>query len=558
MTEDVFLVSDFNVELPSRFLSADISAPNLTATAAPYGQLFQALTAPASIAPNLFVWTRPEGAAPSFGAALRGEAVAAEQIMSEVDTFASLIAARSTAYRTLLVATWSRTDSGRGAGLLDWTPSGAALLLARMNVRLAEQLQDFANVRLLDSQRWIDVAHPARDARFWYSMKFPFTTGVAQAAARDVKAAIRAFRGEAKKLVILDLDETLWGGVIGETGWQGIRLGGHDPVGEAYVDFQRALKELSVRGVALGVVSKNTEATAMEAFDCHPEMVLRRSDLAGWRINWNDKAQNVAELVRDLNLGLQSVVFIDDNPIERGRVAEDFPEVLVPEWPTDPARFAETLRQMDCFDQVATTNEDRERVRMYARERERGESQGVASSLEDWLRDLEVEVSVEAVDRLNAARVIQLLNKTNQMNLSTRRMTEAELSHWLEQGNGRRAYALKVRDRFGELGLTGVLSWELQGDRLQVVDFVLSCRAMGRKIENLMTHLAVEGARRRGVEVAVATFKPTPRNSPCREFWTSSGFQEIDSHTFVWNAQSAYPKPAFISANMDVELSSPL
>jgi FkbH-like protein len=546
---DVLVISDFNAELVSRFIAADDKSPLLSVETAPYGQLFQALSAerPGSDAMTMFVWTRPEGITPSFAALMQDQAVSVEHLLEAVDGFADMIIRAAQRYRTVLVASWVRTESGRSLGLLDWSEGGQARALSRMNLRLADRLEGHSNVRLLDSQRWLDVAHPARDARYWYAMKFPFTEGVAQAAARDVKAAVRAFAGQSRKLIVLDLDETLWGGVIGEVGWQGVRLGGHDPAGEAYVGFQKALKALSARGIALGVVSKNTEAVALEAFDHHPEMVLRRSDLAGWRINWRDKAENFAELVRELNLGLQSVVFIDDNPAERGRIAEAFPEVLVPDWPKDPCRFADVLRQLDCFDQPSLTAEDRSRVKMYVQERERTESQKTAGSIGDWLKGLGVRVSIDAVGGTNLARTVQLANKTNQMNLRTRRITESELLRWLSEGHGRKSFALKVSDRFGDIGLTGIVSWEEADDAVEIVDFVLSCRAMGRQIENLMAHLAVEAARARGLRRVIARLIPTSRNGPCREFWEGSNFDEQEKNLFAWDATKLYPKPDFIA-----------
>jgi FkbH-like protein len=553
---DVLVLSDFNAELASRFIAADRSSPVLSVQTAPYGQLFQTLSAerPGSDAMTLFVWTRPEGVAPSFAALVEGEPVAAERLLETVDSFADVIIRTAQKFRTVLIASWARTESGRGSGLLDWSRGGQARMLARMNLRLADRLEGCANVRLLNSQSWLDAANPARDARYWYAMKFPFTDAVAQAAARDVKAAVRAFAGQARKLVVLDLDDTLWGGVIGETGWQGVRLGGHDAVGEAYVDFQKALKALSTRGIALSVISKNTEAVALEAFDQHPDMALRRSDLAGWRINWRDKAENLVELVQELNLGLQSVVFIDDNPAERGRIAEAFPEVLVPNWPKDPSRFADALRQLDCFDQPALTAEDRSRVKMYVQERERGESQRAAGSIEEWLNGLDVQVSIDTVRSANLTRVVQLANRTNQMNLRTRRITEAELLRWLSEGRGRQTLAIKVADRFGDVGLTGLVSWEVEDDAVEIVDFVLSCRAMGRQVENLMAHLVVKAARAQGSRRAIARLLPTPRNGPCREFWERSGFDEPKTNFFLWDATKPYPKPAFITVEASTEV----
>lgn len=552
---DVLLVSDFNQDLVARFLAVDRQSPLLSVETAPYGQVFQTLSAerPGSDATNLFIWTRPEGIAPAFAALRGGEDVSIEDLLGEVDIFSNAVKSAAQQFRTILVASWTRSESGRGFGLLDWSAGGQARALARMNLRLAEHLEGSSNVRVLDSQHWLDVAHPPRDARYWYTMKFPFTDFVARAAALDVKATIRAFAGQSRKLIVSDLDGTLWGGIIGETGWQGIRLGGHDAIGEAYVDFQRALKTLSRRGIALGVVSKNTEAVALEAFDHHPEMILRRSDLAGWRINWRDKAENLVELVRELNLGLHSVVFIDDKAIERGRIAEALPEVLVPEWPNDVFRFADTLRELDYFDQPSLTAEDRSRSTMYASQRERTESQQVAGSIEEWLSGLGVRASVEAVRAENLSRATQLANKTNQMNLKTRRFVGSEFMHWLSEAQGRQALTIRVTDRFGDVGLTGLISWEPAGDALEIIDFVLSCRAMGRQIENVMVHLAVEAARKRGSSRVIACFTPTVRNGPCREFWARSGFDEREANRFVWDATKPYPKPAFIVVEADAE-----
>src|SRR5207249_4608997 len=189
---------------------------------------------------------------------------------------------------------------------------------------------------------------------------------VLQEAARDIKGAVQAIRGESRKLLVLDLDDTLWGGSVGEIGWQNIKLGGHDAVGEAYVDFQRVLKSLLNRGNLLAIVSKNQESVALAALENHPEMVLRPGDFAGWRINWRDKAENIVELVSELNVGLQSVVFIDDNPAERALVAEALPEVLVPQWPESPLLYSAALHDLRCFDRPCLTDEDLTRSQMYA------------------------------------------------------------------------------------------------------------------------------------------------------------------------------------------------
>ncbi len=548
-TFDLLVVSDFNAELVSRYLSADQSQPKCNAASAPYGQVFQVFSdaSPADANRVALIWTRPEGVIPEYAKLLAGGQTRAARLDEEVDAFAAMIKRFAQRYRHVLVASWLPTWHDRSMGLLSWSKEGSAHHLARMNLRLSDALAGAADVFMLDAQCWIDASDGARDSKSWFLTKSPFTEKVFKAAARDVKSALRTASGSNRKLVVVDLDDTMWGGIVGDDGWENLRLGGHDHIGEAYVEFQRALMTLVRRGIAVAVVSKNDEAVALEAIASHPEMVIRTGDLASWRINWKDKAQNVADIVKELNLGLQSTVFIDDNPTERGRVREALPEVLVPDWPADPARFADALRQLDCFDRAAITSEDRERTQMYVQERARRGSLDVASSPEEWLASLGVQVRVDPLSASNVKRVVQLLNKTNQLNLRTRRCTEKELTQWLESGKNRDLAAVTVADRFGDVGLTGIVSWEQNGTTLEIVDYVLSCRAMGRQVEQLMVHLVVEAASRAKCEAVVAELIPTAKNRPCLEFWRNSGFTESGQNVFQWTTDRPYPKPAFIA-----------
>lgn len=546
----ILVISDFNAELVSRYLDADKSAPLCSAASAPFGQVVQTLSESSGGKDTAaFIWTRPEGVIPEYLKVLDRESAQQDKLFAEVDAFAAAVRDFAAKCDLVLVASWVPSQAGRRLGMLEWTPDGQASCLARMNVMLADTLATAHNVFLLDSQHWLDTARPARDAKYWFSAKCPFTDAVCRIAASDVKAALRAVAGMSRKLVAVDLDNTLWGGIVGDDGWETLRIGGHDFVGEAYVDFQRALKALSRHGIVIAVVSKNEEAVALEVFDRHAEMVLGRGDLAGWRINWRDKAENIVELARELNIGLESVVFIDDDPAERGRVRETLPEVLVPEWPKDPTRFGDALRELDCFDRPANTSEDRARTRMYTQQRKRNDSLARASSAEEWLRSLGIRVDVESVGKGNIKRSIQLINKTNQMNLSTRRMTEPQLIDWLTEQPHREAITLTVGDRFGDMGLTGFVSWQRSGTDLEVVDFVLSCRAMGRRVENLMAYLAVEAAREEKLRTVICRLAPTARNFPCRDFWHRSGFTESEPNMFIWDASEPYPKPSCITTN---------
>jgi len=410
-----------------------------------------------------------------------------------------------------------------------------------------------ASVFVLNAERWVAaVGQPQSAAKGWYLGKIPFRAEVFAEAAADIKAAVRGLRGDARKLLILDLDDTVWGGVVGDVGWEQLQLGGHDPVGEALVDFQQGVKALTRRGVVLGIVSKNTESVAVEAIRSHPAMVLRLEDFVGWRINWQDKAANIAALAAELRLGLQSTVFIDDNPVERARVREALPEVLVPEWPEDKLAYPAALAALRCFDSPAVSREDQERGAMYAAEREREAARESVGSLDDWLATLGITVRAERVGPASITRTTQLLNKTNQMNLSTRRMTEGEVTQWAG-APGRAMWAITVSDRFGDAGLTGVLGVERQADTLRVVDFVLSCRVMGRKVEETMTHLAVAHARAEGARRVEARLIPTAKNQPCRDFWSGSGWSADESgDLYAWDTSAEYPRPAAVTLTGDV------
>ncbi len=268
--------------------------------------------------------------------------------------------------------------------------SGVAGTLMRMNLRMAENLEAAGGIHLMDAQRWLSAAGGnARSPKLWYMAKVAWSNPVLFEAAADLKANVRAVLGLSKKLLVVDLDNTLWGGTVGDAGWERLRLGGHDHVGEAFVDFQLGLRALKNRGVLLGIVSKNEESTALEAIRKHPSMALRLEDFAGYRINWRDKAANLADLTADLNLGPDSVVFIDDSPVERARVKEALPDVTVPEWPKDPALFKTTLLNLRYFHSAGLTAEDGLRTRSYVAERSRKALRQKVGSLDEWLETLE-------------------------------------------------------------------------------------------------------------------------------------------------------------------------
>jgi FkbH-like protein len=552
------LISDFNIENLAACLRNEAQELPFEVTVAPFGQVAQILADPLADAwqsrPDVAViWTQPEGVIRTYADLLQIGTVPLDALLAEVDAFAARIAGLAGRARAVLVPTWTPSRARRSFGLIEMRPGiGAADALMRMNLRLAEKLGDVTGVFVLDAARWTALNRDSQSRKLWYLAKVPFSREVFSAAARDIKAAWSGVIGRSRKLILLDLDDTLWGGLVGEDGWEKLNLGGHDPLGESFLDFQRLLKALIPRGIILGILSKNEEKTALEAIDRHPEMVLRRSDFAGWRINWRDKVENLAELVAELNLGLNSVVFIDDSPVERGRVRSAFPEVLVPEWPADKMAYASALLALDCFEPPSLNETDARRSALYAIDRARKESQQQAVSLDEWLESLQLRVTVEPLNDANLARASQLLNKTNQMNLATRRMTDAELRDW-SRSPDRLFLTFRVTDTFGDSGLTGLASLEREGAQGRVVDFVLSCRVIGRKVEETMIHALFERARSWELEEIRAQYLPTPKNKPCLEFWLKSGFtHDPQTHLFTRKVAAGFPLPGPVRLEGDL------
>jgi FkbH-like protein len=558
------LISSFNLSNLGALLSKTEELPILRTFLAPYGQVIQTLIRPSEEVWSegvcgAVIWTTPEAISLEYRKLLASQDANPDVLMGEVDAFCAAITKIPTRVKYVFVPTWVSGPYEGRLGLLDMDSfRGVSLALMRMNLRLVESLRENSRVTVLDAARWVAV-HGERSfsPQLWYMSKTPYSVDLFKEAAADIKSAMRALTGQAKKLIVVDLDNTLWGGVVGDVGWQEVRLGGHDSVGEAFRDFQLALKSLKQRGILLGIVSKNEEATALLAIRSHPEMVLQLDDFAGWRINWRDKAQNISELVSELNLSLQSVVFIDDNPVERDRVRKALETVLVPDWPPTPLEYKRALQRLRCFDQPQISSEDRQRSGMYATERKRKEAFAEVGSVDAWLKTLETRVIAESVSRDNLERVTQLLNKTNQMNLRTRRLMREEIWEWAQQP-GNSFLVFRVLDKYGDYGLVGIGSLSLKTSaEAMVTDFILSCRVMGRKVEETMLHVLSTRAQSGGAIELRACHLSTSKNQPCLRFFENAGLKRKgEDATFVLDLAQPFPKPAAISLEMlgtDVE-----
>lgn len=516
-------------------LAADFNASNLAVllrkseagvrcAEAPYGQLTRLLLEAdhsfwKEAGDAALIWTLPQLAVPAFEKVLSFEEFSMDDLLGQVDSFCELLTRIPAEVPTVLVPCWVMPSISRGLGALDLSSNfGVANVLARMNQRLAENFSGQSRVVLLDANRWLLHAGAAPySAKLWYRSKTAFQNDTFQEAALDIVAVLDAIHGRAKKVIILDLDNVLWGGVVGDDGSEQLRIGGHDSMGEAFADFQKHLKRLANRGILLAIASKNDESVALNAIRHHPDMILRLEDFVGWRINWKDKAENIVELMAELNLGLDSAVFLDDSAFERERVREALPQVVVPEMPQDPMQYPEFLCRLRCFDTPSFSAEDRMRAKMYAADQKRSATRVAFRSTADWLAALELRVTAERLNAANLERAAQLFNKTNQMNLRTRRLTAHELLAWAEV-EGRYLWTFRVADKFGDYGLCGISSLVMENDHARVMDFVLSCRVMGRGVEEVMLSTVAQKAKDVGCGEVQLEYVPTPRNNPMKDW----------------------------------------
>jgi FkbH-like protein len=340
---------------------------------------------------------------------------------------------------------------------------------------------------------------------------------------------VDARRGNSAKCLVLDLDNTLWGGVVGDDGLEGIALGEGSAEGESYLQFQSYAKALAQRGIILAVCSKNDEANALEVFEKHPEMVLQRSDIAAFFANWDDKATNLRRIAGELNIGVDALVFADDNIFERNIIRRELPEVRVPELPEDPTLFADTISNAGYFEAVDITQEDLARNVSYKASRDLRQRNVATSDLEGYLASLCMVIRWGKFEPISLKRVTQLINKTNQFNLTTRRYTDAETA---SIANDAAAIGLHLRlvDKYADHGIIGVIIGRRCGlDVLEIDTWLMSCRVLGRGVEKATLAILINEAVRGGYRKIIGRYYPTPKNGMVRDLYSRLGFIAVDS-----------------------------
>lgn len=411
-------------------------------------------------------------------------------------------------------------------GLLD-AQSGLSqsVAIAQINQELRNAAREHRGVYLLDYEALVARHGRLRwhDERKWLTARMPIAADQLIHLSREWLRFVVPLAGKAAKALVVDLDNTLWGGVIGEDGMAGIELGSEYP-GAAYLALQRALLDLARRGILLAICSKNNLDDALEALQNHPAMLVKPAHFAAMRINWHDKALNLREIAAELNIGVDALAFLDDNPVEREQVRAALPQVTVIDLPPDPLDYAATVRDCPVFERLVLSDEDQQRTSLYAAQREREQAQQNFQSKEDFFCYLELEIEIAPVETTTLARIAQLTQKTNQFNLTTRRRTEQQIAEMATRADCQ-VLSVRLRDRFGDHGLVGVAITHDEAETCEVDTFLLSCRVIGRTVETALLSNVASAAAGRGLQKLSGWFLPTKKNAPARDFYAQHGFQ---------------------------------
>ncbi len=465
-----------------------------------------------------------------LGKLVLGMDLAAIEALVERECHAMLSAATAFNERTgaEVVLHTLPTPNESELGTLAWKlPSTADNFLTRFNLKLGElappwlHLVDAAGMAArMGTRQWFDP-------RFWFHAKQPMGFAAVPEWTGAVTALSLAILGRSRKVLVLDLDNTLWGGVVGDDGVEGLKLGEGTGDGEAFKAFQLHVQSLQQLGVLLTICSKNEESIALDAIDRHPEMVLRRDDFVAIRANWNPKSDNIREIARQLDLGLDSFVFVDDNPAEREQVRRELPEVAVPEMGDEPAYYATILSRGRWFEKVGITEEDGRRTEAYRVRARAAESLEVSTDLTSYLRSLKMTAAVRPFEAISMERITQLTNKTNQFNLTTRRVVQSEMEEFASDDNWI-TLSVRLQDCFGDHGLISVFFAQIKGAQLVVEGWLMSCRVLKRGVEQALFEVVLAEARERGIAEIIGIYRPTDRNALVQDMYGALGFEKVE------------------------------
>lgn len=394
--------------------------------------------------------------------------------------------------------------------------------IEQYNAALYEEEKVHSNLKVIDYSEFTRN-YPVIDLFDW---KFYFISqmGINPKLTKDFQTwwdrKLESIALKRKKCVVLDLDNTLWGGVLGEDGISGIKIGGDYP-GKAFAFFQKSLQQLSKAGVILTVCSKNNEVDVLEAWEKNPFMVLKKDNFAAYRINWTDKATNIRELATELNIGLDSFVFVDDNPTERELIKQMLPTVSVPDFPAQPYELPMFFKKMvdDYFKVYSVTDEDKKKTEQYKANAARAQAQQSFTDFSAFLESLDIKMTIEAANEFNIPRIAQMTQKTNQFNLTTKRYTDADVRRFVDEGW--KIWCISVADKFGDNGITGAI---MINDN-EIDSLLLSCRILGKGIEKAFLKSVLSLLKEKGIDSIRAEYLPTLKNGQVADFYDKCGFK---------------------------------
>jgi len=382
----------------------------------------------------------------------------------------------------------------------------------------------YFNIKNIISRYGIDNAF---DERLWIVGKIPFSYDFSLVYSSHICRLISANLGKSKRCLILDLDNTLWGGVIGDDGLDGINISNGDPTGEAHLELQRYALRLKRYGIILAVCSKNTENIAKEPFEMHPDMLLKLDDFAIFKANWNDKATNIRLIASELSLGLDSLVFVDDNPAEREIVRINLPEVAVPELSTDPSTFVSTIMKQGYFEAANFLHEDSERINYYKQNSQRLALINKSTNIDEYLNSLNMQLFVKKFDLVGLPRIVQLINKSNQFNLTTKRYSEFDITKLISD-NHYVTLQLRLTDKFGDNGMIGVIILKINNDTILIDTWLMSCRVLERRVEYAAMDIIKDISRSMKITKIIGIYKSTQKNKIVELHYKKLGFRLFD------------------------------
>ena len=416
------------------------------------------------------------------------------------------------------------------------TPDSFLFQIRKLNYLLMEKCIQYKNVFIIDIDylQQIYGEYGIKENKMYYIAKIPLSTKILPEVAKQTIDVIKAMKGKMKKCVILDLDNTLWGGVIGDDGLENIQIG-ELGLGHAFSEFQMWLKELQKRGIILAVCSKNEEVVAKEPFLHHPEMVLHMEDIAMFVANWEDKASNIKKIQDTLNIGMDSIVFFDDNPFERNLVKSMIPDITVPDLPEDPSQYLEYVKLLNLFETAAYSETDKNRTKQYQEEIGRVNLQKQFSSYSEYLESLEMVAEAKPFDKFHFSRIAQLTQRSNQFNLRTVRYTEQEIEQLAKEKEHLTLY-FTLKDKFGDYGLISVVVLDKQPENtLFISEWLMSCRVLKRGMEEFILDEIIRTAEENGFKKVIGEYIRTPKNNMVSELYKKMGFQEVSKDRYKVN-----------------------